>query len=249
MDYRQVVTDISATERLAYQRMAQWRQVAVLSGCLAVGLLVGWLLTLSKAETTYRLVAATEEGHVRIVRLPEQGWTLPDTLIREQVQRWVLAVRSFGTDGIAIGHARLNAWNQARKPAQAWLSEHFLALPVTQVGTVAIRVVDREPGVPDVRIVPPTVGRTWEVYWQEAWTRKGRTTPERKAFLALIVVQVQEPTNDAEANHLGVFIESISVQSRLPADGDGGPPALGGVQQPALGQPPGLRQPATGPAS
>lgn len=217
---------VSLREKVAYQRMAHWRTVGLLVGLLSLGLVVAVILLVLKQETTYKLVGITEEGHVRVIPLSGAPWNVSQANIRGQLHKWLMACRNFGTDEIAIQRDRLTCWNLARKPAQGWISAEYTALPVDKVGKVAIRVA--QPPEPPMRFVPPTAGRTWEVYWHEEWTTLNNPLAQRKAFLALITVQVKEPESDQEAEHLGVWIENVTVEERIPAsDGATSKPLAG----------------------
>jgi type IV secretory pathway TrbF-like protein len=204
-DYSGVLGLISDRERAAQRLMKNWRHGCVMACGVSLGLVLLLGYQMSQHKTVYKLTGMTAEGHVRVVNLPEEGWTVTDTQTRSVLHKWLKANRVFSLDDKQTAEARLWAWNMSLKAAQNWLAGQFQALPIEKVGKVTVEVESFKP-------VPPTTGRTWELYWEEKRTDSSGTT--RKAFGALVTVVVREPTTDEEADHLGVWVEWISADER-----------------------------------
>jgi type IV secretory pathway TrbF-like protein len=199
----------SAQEQVALRHAAQWKAMAFVLGTVALAAVVLAWLILSRQTVIYKLVGLTEDGRVRIQSLPLNGWTLDQLTIRAMIIRWVRASHQYGVDPVHLAAERLFAWSMAKGQVQQYLTKRYQRWPMEKVGKQTI-AIER------IRTIPPTHGRTWEVYWAEVQTdAAGAVSKNYVAWLTIIVKHPATEADDGEdALHLGVWVETIGMEER-----------------------------------
>jgi type IV secretory pathway TrbF-like protein len=213
-DYSGILAVVSARERRSERRAFLAIGAAVLA-CVAVVVLAVVLgLHRQQNQVEPYLVGVTEDSRVIVIGKLERGWHVSHLQTAGILRRWIKAVRGLTTDEVQVIEERKWAWSMMVEPGATQLRTQYAALPLDQVGKFAI-AVKMEGGA------PPVGGRTYEMRWTEERTDLNSRSTSLRKFIGFFTIKVRPPKvlangtiDAAEAEHLGVYIESFSVEER-----------------------------------
>lgn len=196
-------------DRLGSARVqaASWRMFALAAISVAALAVVGLIYQSSKATVTPYIVEVGPGGAARLVGSPATvAWSPPVAAEREQIKRWLHALRSLPADEQVLTsrltYARTHATAAANLLLDAWLERHD---PVARFGTM--RCVVHVRALTALASTP----HGWRVEWREECVASGQTI-SNDHFSGVIHLALRAPRDEAEleVNPLGIWISFFS---------------------------------------
>jgi type IV secretion system protein VirB5 len=189
-----------------------WRLIAIAALGVAAVAVAGNVWQSSQSRVQPFVVEVDKLGDALAVQRADVTSTIPVTVIRAQLARYVADVRAVSID-VQAERAFINeayAMVDKNGAALTFLNEHFAANdPFKRAAneTVTAHVES---------VLPLPGGKTWRVEWREDTLARDGRLEGSKNWEATITVSLNPPTTEAGvlANPTGLFVESCSWGER-----------------------------------
>jgi len=190
----------------------QWKFTAWGALGLSLVLAIGLAVSASQNKLVPYVVAVDKLGSAVAVKRADVPSRPDERVIKAQLARWILNMRSVYVDMAAARQSVYEAYAMInrRGPAYATANEYFkknAPLLRAQSETVTVEIVS----------VLPITENTWRVEWQEDTRRRDGVSFGTQQWQAAITTQITPPRDEATllANPVGLYVESFNWSPRL----------------------------------
>lgn len=206
---RQVYFDDLGNERRAKLRA---QRVATISLVIALVSLVGLIVQSTKASVIPYLVEVESTGQVRLVgTVTTQEWSLSESTLRVELERWVRNLRSISTDARIfkqrITYVRTHSTQAANLQLERYLEDHR---PFERFG--------KEARVVHIDSMTKLAGseQAWRVHWSEKiFGPEGEDLGEEEYVGEFhLTLTPPETEDELRINPLGVFVAFFDLDKR-----------------------------------
>ena len=185
-----------------------WRLACLGSLLIAGGAVGGCVYLASQSHVVPYIVEVDHLGDKVAIGLAEQAHRKDPRIIRAELARWIVNVRTVSSDpdaetrNVDDAYALLDKHGQAYQVINDWFAAHQPYKRAAQGELVTIHV----------SYVRWRVGDTWLIGWHETTQGHDGTSFAPQDWEAEVVVSVNPPTEEADihANAVGVFIENLN---------------------------------------
>lgn len=188
-----------------------WRMAALAAlgvAALAVG---GFIYDRSRSHVVPYIVEVDKLGDALAIARADVATPIAPNIIRAQLARWIVEVRSVYMDVAAQRHVIQDAYamidrnGAAYQAANEWFADHD---PFKRASGELVGV--------QVESVLPISSNTWRIEWREEKRSRDGTLLSRQPWQAVATINIVPPTTEAAilVNPTGLFVEAFSWTPR-----------------------------------
>ena len=191
---------------------AHWRITAMLSLLLSLACVGGLIYLGGQNHVIPYVIEVDKLGASMAVNKADRAATPDDRIIRAQLARWIVDVRSIYLDSRAEERIVNEAYAMINKHGASYnvLNDYFRANdPFKKASEQSINVA--------VQSVLPLSENTWRVEWKEEGRKLNGQVMFEEQWQAIISIVISAPTDEEVllTNPLGIYIDSFSWSKRV----------------------------------
>jgi type IV secretion system protein TrbF len=193
-------------------RAHTWQLIAIASLCIA-GLAVGGLVyTASQNRFVPYVVAVDRLGDALAVGRADVASVPDQRVIRAQLARWIVSIRSVFIDAAAERALLTEAYAMVNRRSAAYthLNEYFRANdPFERARTETVSV--------EVQSVLPITGDTWRIEWREIRRARDGALAGTQDWQANVTITTAPPADESMIllNPMGIYLNGFSWSQRM----------------------------------
>lgn len=191
---------------------AQWRFIALFSLLLSGMCLAGLIYFSGQNHMVPYVIEVDKLGASIAVNKADRAAVPDKRIIRAQLARWIVDVRSVYLDTVAENKIIHEAYAMVNQHGASYnvLNDYFRSNdPFKKAQEQSVNVA--------VQSVLPISDNTWRIEWREEVRSRGGHFISENQWQAVVTIVISPPTNEDVlfANPMGIYIDSFSWSNRV----------------------------------